>query len=89
MAAPINLGGELDTRVTAANIQATDSLRPVDFVCGEGEQVNIQLIHIQRDFPVGLDGITVEQDASLPADRTNFFHGLHDPDFIVGSHDRD
>src|ERR1035437_620659 len=41
VAAAVDLLGDLDAGVAAANVEGADSLRPVEFVCRDGEDVDV------------------------------------------------
>ena len=87
--AAIHLGGELDARIPAADIQSADSLRAVDLVRRDRHQVDVVLDHIDGNLAERLHAIGVEQHAALVADLADLGDRLDHADFIVGVHDAD
>ena len=89
VAAAVDLLGDLDARVAAADVQRADTLGAVDLVAGEREHVDVVLLHVDRDLADGLDGVGVEEDALLVAELADLGDGLDDADLVVGVHDGD
>ncbi len=89
MAAAVNLLGELDARVAAADVQRADALGAVDLVAGEREQVDVVRLHVDGDLADGLHGVGVEDDALLVAELADLGDGLDDADLVVRVHDAD
>jgi hypothetical protein len=58
-------------------------------VRGEAEQVDAQVVDVEREVGAGLDGIGVEEDAAPPADGADLGDRLDGADLVVGVHDRD
>mmetsp|Transcript_8140 Transcript_8140/g.20006 ORF Transcript_8140/g.20006 Transcript_8140/m.20006 type:complete len:632 (+) Transcript_8140:388-2283(+) len=71
----------------AAHVDRTDSLGSVDLVCGEGHQVDVHLVNVDRDLAVGLGCVSVEEDLLLAAEVADPLDGLHHADLIVDHHD--
>ena len=76
------------TRATA-NVESADAFWAIEFVSGEGEQVDSKVVHIHRDFSCGLHGVGVEIEVPLIGDAADFFERLNGAQFIVGVHDGD
>ena len=89
MAAAVDLLGDLDARIAAANVECADALGAVDLVAGEREHVDVVGHHVDGDLAHGLDGVGVEDDALLVAELADLANGLDDADFVVGVHDGD
>src|SRR5690606_19214247 len=51
----------------AAHIQCADALGTIDLVAGNGEQVDVHGIDIERDLAYGLRRVGMEEDALLAA----------------------
>src|SRR6266850_6363923 len=60
VAAAIDNGGKLNARVAATNVERTDTFGSIDLVAGDGEQVDIVLLDVDRDFADGLHTIDSE-----------------------------
>ena len=89
MASAVDLLGDLDAGVAAADVERADTLGPVELVAGEREDVDVVGLHVDGDLADGLDGVGVEEDALLVADLADLADGLDDADFVVGVHDGD
>src|SRR5258708_14335256 len=63
VAAAIDNGGKLNARVAAANIEGTDSLRPIDLVAGDREQVDVVLLDVDWAFANGFPTISSAKGA--------------------------
>ena len=68
MAATVDLLGDLDAGVAAANVECADSLGPVELVAGEREDVDVVGLDVDGDLADGLNGVGVEEDALLVAE---------------------
>ncbi len=68
VAAAVDLLGDLDARVAAADVERADALGAVDLVAGEREDVDVVRLHVDGDLADGLDGVGVEEDALLVAE---------------------
>ena len=73
----------------AANVERADALGRVEFVAGEGEQIDLQRVHVERNFPGGLHGVGVEIDVGFGGDAADFFERLDGAELVVGVHDGD
>src|SRR6202035_1738604 len=89
MAAAIDDGGKLDTRVAATNVKRTDSLRAIDLVPGDRQQVDIVLLDVYWDFANSLHTIDGKDNAVLLGNLADFRHRIDDANLIVGIHDGD
>ena len=70
-----------------ARIEHADALRPVELVAGEGEHVDVLLLHVDVQMPRSLHGVGMEKDASLFANCADLGDGQHGADLVVGVHD--
>ena len=61
----------------------------MDFVAGQGEQVNVLFDHVDRDIAYCLHRVGVEQHAVFFAHGTDFGDRLNGADFIIGVHNAD
>ena len=61
----------------------------MELMCADTDQVCVHFSGPERYHPDGLDRISMEQDAFLPADRADLRHGFQRTDLIVGRHDAD
>ena len=73
---------------TAADIEGSYSLGAVELVRREGEEVDAQLAHVERDLPESLSGVGVKGDAVFAAQSSNLSERLEDPYFVICRHDR-
>src|SRR5260370_10265260 len=72
---------------STADIQGADSLWRIEFVPGNGEEINSQSVDVDRDFPRGLYGVGVEVDVGFLGDAADFFDRLDGAELVVGVHD--
>ena len=70
MAAAMHLRLDTDAR-GAANIQRADAFWSIDFVGRERQQIDIQLVYINRDLPCRLSCINMKTDAPRPQQSAN------------------
>ena len=70
-------------------VQGADALRAVDLVRGDGEQVDLELLHVDLDTPRALHRVAVEDDALRAAQLADLPDRLHYADLVVHHHDRD
>ena len=89
MSAAIDDCRKLYTRVLATHIQSAATLGSVKLVCGQGGQIDVHLIYIERHFTQRLYCVGMEQHATLTAKLANLFQGLQNTDLIVGRHNAD
>jgi len=54
-------GVESDTR-SSADVASTNTLGTVELVAGDGHEVNVELVDIERDLANSLSSICVEED---------------------------
>src|SRR5258705_8362956 len=87
VAAAIDNGGKLNAWVATANIEGTDSLRPIDLVAGDREQVDVVLLDVDWNFANSLHTIDGENNAVFLGDLADFRHRIDDANLIVGIHD--
>src|SRR6202011_5735145 len=78
--AAVDLLGDLDAGVAAADVESADTLRAIDLVAGEGEDVDVVLLDVDRDLADGLDCVGVEKDALLVAELADLGDRLDDTD---------
>ena len=52
----------------------------------QGQHINIHLFHIYLHMPCRLHRVGMENNAGLPADRSDLFYRLKGSDLIVGKH---
>ena len=74
---------------SAANVKRADALRPVQFVAGKRKQIELELVHINWNFPRGLHGVGVEINVAFFGDPANFLERLNRTELVVGVHDGD
>ena len=73
----------------AADDERSDSIRAVKFVGRKAQQIDGQLLQVDRQFAEDLHGIAVQQDISFTTDLANFEYRAQRADFVVGEHDGD
>ena len=56
-------------------------------MAGEGQHIDVLLLHVDVQMAHGLHGVGVEQDALFMADRADLRDGQDGADFVVGVHD--
>ncbi len=70
-----------------ADVERATTFGAVEFVRGQGDQVQIHPVDVQRSFPQRLHRIRMEEHAALTTKTAYFFHRLQDADLIVRGHD--
>ena len=85
MTAAVHLRFDADTRLTAY-VQRADTFRAINFVTGEGHQVNFQLAQIDRQFAHALGRVNVVNDTAGAAHFADGSDILHHADFVVHVH---
>ncbi len=73
----------------APDIQRADSFGPVNLVRRDGQKLNSQIIHMERDLADGLHRICVHRHATRAGDAADLRDRLDCSHFIVGMHDGD
>ena len=68
---------------------APSAFGPVELVSGDRGDIDVHLVHVDRNFADRLHRVGVENDAALAADLANFGDRLQDANLVVGGHDRD
>lgn len=58
-------------------------------MAGEGEQVDLERVDVDRDFAGGLHGVGVEINIGFFGDAADVFEGLDGAEFVVSVHDGD
>src|SRR5262245_26180741 len=89
VAAAVDDGRELNTRIAAANVQSTDALRSVSFMAADGEQVDVVFLHVHRNFAYGLHFLDVKDNAIFLGDFADFRDRIDYANLVVGVHDGD
>src|SRR5712692_332376 len=72
-----------------ADIQCADTLRRVNLVAGNCQEVAANLVHINRNLARTLNRIGVEVHVGCGSNFSDLFDRLHYTSFVVGRHDRD
>ncbi len=67
----------------SSHIKGTDAFRSVNFVTTYRHEVDWVFVHINRNLPDRLSGVSVEKYLFRPAQFADFFNRLHHTDFIV------
>ncbi len=62
VAAAVDEGGEADLGVAAADVEGADPLGAVELVGGKGHQVELVVVHVDREAADGLGGVGVEEE---------------------------
>ena len=87
--AAADLLGEQHARIPAADVERAHALRAVHLVRAERQQIDLQVVDVDRDLADRLHGVGVEQDPLLLRDRADLGDRLQHADLVVGGHDRD
>ena len=87
------LAASTDQRVKSdagftANIKGTNAFWSVKFMTTQGKQVDIHLVHINRQLSYALGGVSVEEDLIFTTDFANIFDRLHNSDLVIDMDDR-
>ena len=69
-----------------ANDQNADSLRALEFMCRQGEQVNVRPLPLQGDFTGCLDRVAMEADAFPGGQFADFPDRKERAGLVVGVH---
>ena len=72
-----------------AAIEDADSLRSMEFVPRHREHVDRDFLHVHRNLPRHLDGVSVENGTILATQVGNPFHRKDHSRLVIGPHDRD
>src|SRR5271170_6491575 len=84
----VNQRHDLHARILATHEERARAFRPVELVPGDGGDVDVHLVHIDRHFADRLHRVGVEDHAAFAADLADFRNRLQYADFVVGGHDR-
>ncbi|OPZ59587.1 MAG: hypothetical protein BWY87_00927 [Deltaproteobacteria bacterium ADurb.Bin510] len=76
-------------RRALAYVEAADALGAVDLVSRDGQEVDIQVAHVDRNLAETLDRVGVEQRALGMRQLGHGLDVLDGADLVVGHHDRD
>ena len=71
------------------DVERTRALRAVELVAGDGQQVAVEGLDVDRHLAHGLYRVGVEVDVGLAGDNANLRHWLEGADLVVGHHHRD
>src|SRR2546427_1667008 len=74
---------------SATNVQCADALWRIQFVSGNGEEIDAQRIYVNWDFACGLHGVGVEVNVRILGDAADLFERLDCAELVVGVHDGD
>ena len=83
------LGAALDDvgqRDALAGVQHAGALGAVELVAGEGQHVDVLLLHVDVEVASGLHGVGVEQDTLFMAHGADLGDGQDGADLVVGVH---
>ena len=72
-----------------ADVERAHTLRPVQLVARDGQQVAPDFVDIDRDLSRRLHGVGVEVNIGFGSNLSNLCDGLHDAGLVVGEHDGD
>src|SRR5208282_4139983 len=89
VAAAVNLRHQLHPRILAAHLQRARAFRPIQLVPGDGRDVDVHLVDVDRNLADRLHGVGMEDHAAFAAQLADFRDWLQYADFVVGRHDRD
>src|SRR5260370_39959811 len=74
---------------SATNVQSADALGRIQFMSGNREQIDLELVDVDRDFSRGLHGVSVEVDVGFLGEVADLFERLDGAELVVGVHDGD
>src|ERR1700735_1331255 len=74
-------------RRSCTDIERANTLGPIDFVRGDGEQMHAEALHVQRQRRCRLYRVAMKIDVSFSGDAANFFDGLNGAELVVRVHD--
>src|SRR5690606_39235361 len=89
MASPVHLSRQPHSRPATAHVQGSDAFGTIHLVGGNGGQVNVHLLHVERRLTDALHRISVQENSSLTSHAPYLFDGLNGAHFVVGQHDAD
>ena len=58
-------------------------------MCRDRQRIDTELVHIDGDMEIPLNGVGVKARSMRMRDRGEFANGLHHAGLVVGKHDRD
>src|SRR5690348_11893274 len=73
----------------APYVKSADALGGIELVSRQSEQIHIERVDIDGNFPRGLHGIRMEIDLVFPGDSPDFIERLDGAELVVGVHDGD
>ena len=76
-------------RIAATDVEGANTLRPVNLMSGQAQQVNLKRFDGDRDLPDRLRRIGVQQYAALLAQLADRGDRVERANFVVGEHHAD
>src|SRR5210317_629932 len=70
-----------------SDIQGSNSFWSMEFMPGQGKQVNIRLVNIHGNFAYGLDCVCMKKTSPGMGNCSQLFYGLDNACFIICRHD--
>ena len=74
---------ELLQRRAGADVERADSFGAVNFVGGEGKQIDLQGVYVDGQLAGGLHGVGVEVDFEFGGEAADFFEGWTVPSSLL------
>src|SRR3989442_1591833 len=81
--------GSSVAEVQAEPLDTANALRHINLVRVNLHDINVLLVHVNRNFAYRLGGVAVEEDAAFTADFADFGDGLQHANLVVRRHDGD
>ena len=72
-----------------AHVERSDTLGAVQFVRGEGQQIDAELLHIDGNFADRLHRVRMKVNIAVAREAADLFQRLNRAQFVVRVHDRD
>ena len=87
--AAMDLGADLDKRVSSSNKEGSHSFWSIDLVSRERHEIDVHRSHVHGQLSNRLSSVSVEVDAAFVSDSTNHFNWFDCANLIVSHHDGD
>src|SRR5256884_1561982 len=82
-------GGELHAWIAAAHVQSADSLRPINLVRADGQQVDVVPLDVDRNLAHCLHAVHRKENPAFLGNLADFRDGVDHANFVIGVHDGD
>jgi len=89
VSAAVNQRHQLHARILAAHIERACAFRTIQFVSGDGHDIEVHFVYVDWNLANCLHRVGMENHTALAAQLADFRDRLQHANLIVGCHDRD